>query len=81
YRAADFAFENKMDAQATEWLNESLKQKETMANLWLKARMQHRAGDKAAAIKTGEMALAKKTPQDSEDFAAFIRAEIDKWKK
>lgn len=81
YRAANFAFDNKIDALASEWLDRSIKAKENMSNLWLKARMQQKAGDKAGAIKTGEIALSKMTDQDSKDFAGEIRKQIETWKK
>jgi Protein of unknown function (DUF2911) len=71
YRAADFAFGSGNTAEATTWLDRSLKAKPTMAGLWLRARMQAKAGDKAAAMKTTDEALALAGPNDK-DFAAEI---------
>jgi hypothetical protein len=79
YRAANFAFENGDPATATGWLDQSMKAKETMAGLWLRARMQAKAGDRASAIKTGESALSKATPEDK-DFAGEIQKTINLWK-
>jgi hypothetical protein len=71
YRAADFAFTSGRIADATTWLDRSLQAKQTMAGLWLRARMQAKAGDKAAAMKTSDAALALAAPSDK-DFAAEI---------
>lgn len=71
YRAADFAFQSGNTADATTWLDQSLKAKRTMAALWLRARMQAKAGDKAAAMKTADEALALAGPNDK-DFAGEI---------
>ena len=80
-RAATFAFDNGMNAEATRWLDASLKAKETMSNLWLKARMEAAAGNKAKAVQTGEKALSLKTDKDSAEVASEIRKDIDSWKK
>jgi DUF2911 family protein len=80
YRAASFAFDNGLTGDATRWLDSSLKVNENMTNLWLKARMQAQAGDKAAAVKTAQLALAKMTDKDSTDLAAEIRKQVDAWK-
>jgi len=79
--AATFAFNNGMTAEATKWLDASLKVKETMSNLWLKARMEAAAGNKAQAIATGEKALSLKTDKDSAELAGEIRKQVDSWKK
>ncbi len=79
YRAANFAFESGDTATATAWLEQSMKAKETIAGIWLRARMQAKAGDRAAAIKTGELALSKATPEDK-DFAGEIQKTINMWK-
>ena len=71
YRAADFAFQSGNTADATAWLEQSTKAKQTMAGLWLRARMQAKAGDKAAAKKTAADALALAGPND-QDFAGEI---------
>jgi hypothetical protein len=71
YRAADFAFQSGNAAEANTWLDQSLKAKQTMAGLWLRARMQAKAGDKAAAQKSADAALALAGPTDK-DFASEI---------
>ena len=79
YRAADFAFTaNRMD-EAQKWLDMSLKEQETLPNLWLKARMLHAQGRKADALRTAEQAIAKATPEQK-DFAAEIRKQSQAWK-
>jgi hypothetical protein len=81
YRAASFAFDSKMDSDAARWIEQSLKAKETLSNLWLRAQMYQRAGDKADAIRTAELALSKKGDKDSDILAGEIRKQIDGWKK
>ena len=79
YMAASFAFDNNVaGSEASQWLDQSLAAQQTLANLWLKARMQAKAGDKAGAKKTAELALAKATPSDA-DFAAEIRKQSAAW--
>lgn len=80
YRAANFAFENGDMASASAWLDQSLKAKPTMAAMWLRARMQAKAGDRAAAIKTGQSALAMATMPQDKDFAGEIEKTINMWK-
>lgn len=83
YMAADFAFNNKgaaTDAEMMQWLDQSIKVQETTANLWLRARVAERAGNKADAIRYAEMAIAKASPQQA-DFAAEIKRNVDLWKK
>ena len=80
-RAAGFAFDNNLKSDATKWLDQSLKVKETMSNVWLKARMQAAAGQKADAVKTAERALSLKTDKDSKDLADEIARQSEGWKK
>lgn len=83
YTAANFAFENKgaaTDAEMNQWIEQSLKVNQNIANLWLRARMAERAGNKADAIRYGEMAIAAATPQQA-DFAAEVRRNVDNWKR
>jgi hypothetical protein len=80
-QAASFAFDNGMTAEASQWVDASLKAGENMSNLWLKARILAKEGKKTDAIVTAEKALAKKTDKDSADLAAEIRKQIDEWKK
>ena len=83
YMAADFAFQNKgaaTDAEMTQWVEQSLKVNQNIANLWLRARMADRAGNRADAIRYGEQAIAAATPQQA-DFASEVRRTVDSWKK
>lgn len=54
--AARFATDNKMTEKAEEWLNRSLKVKETPGNLYDKAKMQNAEGKKDAALATAKKA-------------------------
>ena len=83
YMAADFAFNNRgaaTDAEMLQWLDQSMKAQENTANLWLRARIAERAGNKADAIRFGELAISKATPQQA-DFVAEIRRNLDNWKR
>lgn len=83
YTAASFAFENKgaaTDAEMMQWIEQSLKVNQNIANLYLRARIAERAGNKADAVRYGEMAIAAATPQQA-DFASEVRKNVDKWKK
>jgi len=79
-RAASFAFDAGNSDQATKWVDQSLKVKQTMSNLYLKARIQAKNGDKAAAIATAESALKLAGPNDKE-FSEEIQSSINDWKK
>ena len=83
YQAANFAFDNKgaaTEAEMNAWIEQSLKINQNIGNLWLRARMAERAGNKAEAVKYGEMAHAAASPQQA-DFASEIRKTVDGWKK
>jgi hypothetical protein len=83
YSAASFAFENKgaaPDADMNAWIDQSLKLNQNANNLWLKARIAQRAGNKADAVRYGEQAIAAATPQQA-DLAAEIRKAVDAWKQ
>lgn len=82
YMAANFAFENKAGTpeEMNKWVDMSIKVNENLANLWLKARMQERAGDRAAAIATAEKAISKAT-EAQKDFAGEVRRISDGWRK
>ncbi|HEX8619513.1 MAG TPA: DUF2911 domain-containing protein [Thermoanaerobaculia bacterium] len=83
YMAANFAFDNKgaaTDAEMNQWIEQSLKANQNIANLYLRARMAERAGNKADAVRYGEMAIAAATPQQA-DFATEVRRNVDLWKK
>lgn len=81
YTAASFAFDNNAatPAEMNAWLDESLKVEQTIANLWLKARIQQKAGQIAEAKKTAEAAIAKATPAQK-DFADEVRRQSSAWK-
>ncbi len=83
YQAASFAFDNPgaaTDAEMNQWIEESLKVNQNIANLWLRARMAERAGNRADAIRYGELAIAAATAQQA-DFAAEERRNVDRWKQ
>jgi hypothetical protein len=83
YMAANFAFENKgaaTDAEMNQWIEQSLKANQNIANLYLRARIAERAGNKADAIRFGEQAIAAATPQQT-DFASEVRRNVDLWKR
>jgi hypothetical protein len=83
YAAANFAFENKgvaTDAEVGSWLDQSLKINQNIANLYLRARLAERMGNKADAVRYGEMAIAAAGP-DQADFASEVRRNVDNWKK
>lgn len=83
YMAADFAFNNKgaaTDAEMTAWLDQSLKANQNIANLWLRARIAERAGNRAEAIRFGEQAIAAATAQQA-DFKAEVTRNVEAWKK
>jgi Protein of unknown function (DUF2911) len=79
-RAAGFAFDAGNSGQATKWVDQSLKVKQTMSNLYLKARIQAKNGDKAGAIASGESALKLAGPNDKE-LSGEIQSSINDWKK
>ena len=81
YNAANWAFNNKMDADANKWVDASIKAKETMQNYWLKSQLAARAGNKAEAIKLGEKAISLKGEKDSADLAKTIADTVESWKK
>jgi hypothetical protein len=84
FQAASFAFDNKgavSDADMTAWLDQSLKIQENTTNLWLRARIAERAGNKADAIRYAEAAVAKATPQTNQDFLGEIKRNLENWKK
>jgi hypothetical protein len=83
YMAANFAFENPgaaTEAEMMGWVDQSIKAQSNIANLWLRARMAEKAGNKADAIRYGEMAIAAARP-DQGDFASEVRRNVDNWKK
>lgn len=83
YMAADFAFNNKgaaTDAEMMGWIDQSLKVNQNIANLWLRARIAERAGNRAEAIRYGEQAIAAATPQQA-DFKSEVSRNVENWKK
>ncbi len=77
-RAANFAFNSGLKDEATKWVDASIKAKPTPSNLYLKARIQAQAGDKAGAIETAQQALKLTTDKDKE-LAGEINASITEW--
>ena len=79
-RAAQFADDAGLAREDSwTWLDASIKANENINNLFLKSRMQAKAGDRAAAVKTAEMAIAKGTDKDKEVIEE-IRKNIAVWK-
>ena len=77
YTAANFGFDSKgliPDAEVRAWLEQSLKAEQNIANLWLKARMMERAGNKAEAIRIGEMAIAAASADQADFFTREVGA-------
>ena len=80
YRAASWAIDNGVNVdEGSKWLDQSLKANENIQNLFLKARLQARQGDRAGAMVTAERAISKATPQDADEVSE-IRKSIDSWK-
>ncbi|HYM59573.1 MAG TPA: DUF2911 domain-containing protein [Thermoanaerobaculia bacterium] len=78
---ARFAYDNKVSTDdAAKWLDQSIKINENISNLWLKAQVQAKSGDKAAAVASAEKAIAKAEPKDGE-VASEIKKSVAQWKK
>jgi len=80
YQAASFAFDSGDYALAQTWVGQSLKAQENANNLYLRARIEAARGEKSAAVRSAEAALAK-VPATSADFAEEIKSDIANWKK
>ena len=81
-QAANFAFQNKLNTdEAMQWLEQSLKIKETFNNVSLKARVLAEQGKTSEAIVTGEKAiqLGKAANADRVALANFERL-VGDWK-
>ena len=80
YRAASWAIDNGVNLdEGSKWLDQSLKANENIQNLFLKARLQARQGDRTGAMVTAERAISKGTPQDADEVSE-IRKSMDSWK-
>jgi len=80
FRAASYAYDNRVALdEAAKWLDQSLKINQNINNLFLKARAQAAAGDRAAAIATAKEAIAKATDKDKEEVEE-IEKSIASWK-
>jgi hypothetical protein len=78
---ARFAYDNKVATDdAAKWLDQSIKIDENINNLWLKAQVQAKSGDKVGAVSTGEKAIAKAGPKDGDEVAE-IKKNVALWKK
>jgi hypothetical protein len=80
-RAAQFAYNAGMvNAESMKWLDDAIAaQGETINNLFLKARMQAKAGDKATARATAQKAIAKATDKDKDEVEE-INKTLASWK-
>ena len=76
--AATFAFNSNMKDEASQWLDKSIAVKETTRNLWLKARTQLAAGNKAEAAKTATKAISLAAPGDK-DLVTEIERQMKGW--
>lgn len=79
YRAANFANLSDHQAEARAWLDQSVKAKATYQNLYLRAQLEAKAGQRDAAVKDAEAALAN--VGDNADMKAEIEKSISEWKK
>lgn len=83
-QGAGFVFSNKMKEhyeEALGWLDESIKVKETFANLNSKARLLAEMGKKADAIATAEKAIQIGKAATPAANTAGLEAEVKKWKE
>lgn len=81
YSAASVAFDNKgsaTDQEISDWLDQSLRVNENIANLWLKARFLKRLGKTAEAKATAQQAIAAARP-DQKDFANEVKRLSADW--
>lgn len=80
YRAASYAYDNRVALdEASKWLEQSLKINQNINNLFLKARAQAAAGNRAAAVATAREAIAKATDKDKEEVEE-IEKSMASWK-
>jgi len=82
YSAASFAFDNKgvaTDQEISDWLDQSLRVNENIANLWLKARFLKRLGKNAEAKAAAQQAIAAARPEQK-DFANEVTRLSADWK-
>jgi len=77
--AASFANNAGEMADARAWLDQSIKAKATYQNLYLRAQMEAKAKQNAAAIKDAEAALA--LVGDNAEMKSEIEKSINEWKK
>ncbi len=66
-----------------DWLNSSIKMKETYSNLAVKARLLNEQGKKADAIATGEKAIAvgnASTPPANQNAVSALQDLVNQWK-
>lgn len=78
-RAAGAALTANDTQDAMKWIDQSIKINENINNLYLKARIQAAAGNKAEATKTARAAIAKATDKDKEEVGE-IEKSIATWK-
>ncbi len=81
YQAATVGFDNKgvaTDQEISDWLDQSLRVNENIANLWLKARFLKRLGKNAEAKAAAQQAIAAARP-DQKDFANEVKRLSADW--
>jgi hypothetical protein len=79
-RAAQFAFNSGVSSdEAMKWIDQSLAIKPTVHNLFLKAQMQLKAGDKAAARATAKKAISIATDKEKDEVEEIENA-LASWK-
>lgn len=81
YQAATVGFDNKgaaTDQEISDWLDQSIRVNENIANLWLKARFLKRLGKNAEAKAAAQQAIAAARP-DQKDFANEVKRLSADW--
>jgi hypothetical protein len=79
-RAAQFAYNSGLSSdEAMKWIDQAIAVKANINNLWLKAQMQAKAGDKAGARATAQKAISVATDKDKEEVEEIQKA-MASWK-
>lgn len=82
YRAASYYFDAKNDLKtATKYVDLSLKENRMHSNLFLKAQILNKEGNKKEAIKLATEAKELALKADSKGWADYIGGSIEKWSK
>ena len=81
FRGASYAVDNGVGLdEASKWVDQSIKADENINNLYLKARLLARQGDRTGAIAMAERAIAKAGPKDAEEVNEIRKNEAS-WKQ